>query len=68
MNLINIGAKTKSIALITLIYSVILVGEPDTKYMWILSRSQQPQPEVVQEYLDYAESIGYDLSDVIKTK
>lgn len=49
-------------------YETVLVGEPDKKYMWILSRSQQPQPEVVQEYLNYAESIGYDLSDVIKTK
>ncbi len=47
-------------------YETVLVGEPDKKYMWLLSRSQQP--EVVQEYLDYAESIGYDLSDVIKTK
>jgi apolipoprotein D and lipocalin family protein len=44
------------------------VGGPDKKYMWILSRSPQPQPEVVQEYLDYAASMGYDLSDVIKTK
>ena len=49
-------------------YETVLVGEPDKKYMWILSRSQHPQPEVVQEYLNYAESIGYDLSDVIKTK
>ena len=49
-------------------YETVLVGEPDKKYMWILSRSQQPQPEVIQEYLNYAESIGYDLSDVIKTK
>ena len=49
-------------------YETVLVGGPDKKYMWILSRSPQPQPEVVQEYLDYAESIGYDLSDVIKTK
>lgn len=49
-------------------YETVLVGEPDKKYMWILSRSQQPQPEVVQEYLNYAESMGYDLSDVIKTK
>ena len=49
-------------------YETVLVGEPGKKYMWILSRSQQPQPEVVQEYLNYAESIGYDLSDVIKTK
>lgn len=49
-------------------YETVLVGEPDKKYMWILSRSQQPQPEVVQEYLNYAESLGYDLSDLIKTK
>lgn len=49
-------------------YQTVLVGEPDRKYMWILSRTAQPNEQVVGEYLDYAKSVGYDLGDVIKTK
>jgi hypothetical protein len=29
---------------------------------------QHPEPEVVQQYLDYAETPEYDLSDLIKIK
>ena len=49
-------------------YQTVLVGEPDRKYMWVLSRNAHPDEQVVGEYLDYAKSVGYDLSDVIKTK
>lgn len=49
-------------------YDTVLVGDPDRKYLWLLSRSQQPKAEVVQEYLNYAQSVGYDLSDLITTK
>lgn len=49
-------------------YQTVLVGEPDRKYMWVLSRTAHPNEQVVGEYLDYAKSVGYDLSDVIKTK
>lgn len=49
-------------------YQTVLVGEPDLKYMWILSRSAQPSQDVIDEYLDYAKSLGYDLSDLIHTK
>lgn len=48
-------------------YQTVLVGEPDKKYLWVLSRNPQPNQQVVQEYLNYAQSIGYDLSDVIYT-
>jgi apolipoprotein D and lipocalin family protein len=48
-------------------YQTALVGEPDKKYLWVLSRDPQPNKAVVQEYLNYAQSIGYDLSDVIYT-
>lgn len=37
-------------------YQTVLVGEPKRKYMWVLSRSAQPDPAVVKEYLDYAQS------------
>lgn len=49
-------------------YQTVLVGEPRRKYMWVLSRSAHPDQAVVQDYLNYAKSVGYDLSDVIHTK
>lgn len=49
-------------------YQTVLVGEPKRKYMWVLSRSAHPNETVINEYLDYAQSVGYDLGDVIKTK
>lgn len=49
-------------------YQTVLVGEPRRKYLWVLSRSAQPDQAVVKEYLDYAQSIGYDIGDVIHTK
>ena len=49
-------------------YQTVLVGEPNRKYLWVLSRTAHPDEAVVKEYLDYAKSVGYDLGDVIKTK
>ncbi|ATO20933.1 hypothetical protein BS636_15250 [Acinetobacter sp. LoGeW2-3] len=49
-------------------YQTVLVGEPKRKYMWVLSRTPQPDQAVVNEYLEYAKSVGYDLSDLIHTK
>ncbi|NHB58175.1 lipocalin family protein [Acinetobacter shaoyimingii] len=49
-------------------YQTVLVGEPKRKYMWVLSRTPHPDEQVVTEYLNYAKSVGYDLSDLIKTQ
>ena len=49
-------------------YQTVLVGEPRRKYMWVLSRSTHPDLDVVEEYLSYAKSVGYDLSDIIHTQ
>ncbi|QQN38436.1 lipocalin family protein [Acinetobacter sp. CS-2] len=49
-------------------YQTVLVGEPRRKYMWVLSRTPQPDQAVVNEYLEYAKSLGYDVGDVIHTK
>lgn len=49
-------------------YQTVLVGGPSRKYMWILSRSQNLDEIVVQDYLDYAKKIGFDVSDIIMTK
>ncbi|WP_407308268.1 lipocalin family protein [Acinetobacter sp.] len=49
-------------------YQTVLVGEPRRRYLWVLSRSAHPDQAVVKEYLDYAQSLGYDIGDVIYTK
>jgi apolipoprotein D and lipocalin family protein len=48
-------------------YQMALVGEPSKKYLWVLSRNPQPDPAKVKEYLNYAQSLGYDLKDLIYT-
>lgn len=48
-------------------YQTALVGEPNRKYMWVLSRDQNIDPQILNEYLEYAKSIGYDLGDLIQT-
>ena len=48
-------------------YQTVLVGEPNKKYLWVLSRDPQPNKAVVDEYLNYAKSLGYDLNDLIYT-
>ena len=49
-------------------YQVALVGTPNKKYLWLLSRTPNLDPTVTQEFLDHAKNQGYDLSDLIKTK
>lgn len=49
-------------------YQTVLVGGPDRKYLWVLSRDPQVDDEVLNEYLQYAQQLGYDLSDLIHTK
>ncbi|WP_151810418.1 lipocalin family protein [Acinetobacter bereziniae] len=49
-------------------YQVALVGTPNKKYLWLLSRSQTLDPVIVEEYLNYAQHLGYDLKDLIYTK
>ena len=48
-------------------YQTVLVGDPNRQYMWVLSRDTDVKPEVLNEYLDYAKSVSYDLSDLIQT-
>lgn len=49
-------------------YQTALVGSPNLKYLWLLSRTPTPNQSEVDDYLNYAKSLGYDLSDLIKTK
>ncbi|SPL71921.1 lipocalin family protein [Acinetobacter stercoris] len=49
-------------------YETALVGSPNKKYLWLLSRTQTPDKELVEEYLNYAKELGYNLNDLIYTK
>lgn len=49
-------------------YQTVLVGEPKRKYMWVLSRDPQLDKNVLNQYLDYAKTVGFNLDDVIYTK
>lgn len=48
-------------------YQTALVGEPNKKYLWLLHRDTTLDDVTTKEYLRYAESIGYDLTDLIHT-
>ena len=49
-------------------YQTVLVGEPSRKYLWVLSRSPDLSEEIINEYLNYAKSLGYELSDIIRAQ
>ena len=46
-------------------YQWALVGEPDRKYLWILSRQPQLDAEVFEAIQDRARDLGYDLADLV---
>lgn len=48
-------------------YQYSLVGTPDRKYLWVLSREKQADPQVVNELLDYAAAQGFAVQKVVPT-
>lgn len=46
-------------------YQISLVGSKAEKYLWILSRTPVPDPDLLQMVLDEAEARGYDTSKLI---
>lgn len=48
-------------------YQVSLVGTPDRKYLWVLSREPQLDEARLQVMLTYAASVGFDASSVQRT-
>lgn len=46
-------------------YQYSLVGTPDRKYLWVLSRDKQADKAVVTQMLDYARAQGFDTEKVI---
>jgi apolipoprotein D and lipocalin family protein len=49
-------------------YSYAVVGEPDRKYLWVLSRTPEMEETVLHGVLDRAKAKGYDLTGLIKTR
>lgn len=45
-------------------YQYALVGTPDRKYLWVLSRDKQADPIAVRELLNYAKSLNFDVAKV----
>jgi apolipoprotein D and lipocalin family protein len=48
-------------------YATALVGSPDRKYLWLLSRQPRLDEATKQDYLDHARRQGFDLGDLIHT-
>lgn len=48
-------------------YEWAVVGHPNRKYYWILSRAPQMDPEVYEELIRRAAAKGYDTSRIKKT-
>jgi lipocalin len=46
-------------------YQISLVGSKSENYLWILSRTPVPDPDLLQMVLDEAEARGYDTSKLI---
>ncbi len=49
-------------------YEYSLVGTPDRKYLWVLTREEQADPKRVQAMLDYASTLGFPTENVIRTR
>lgn len=48
-------------------YTVVLVGDPSREYLWILSRTSKIDPAIYNQYVKYAESLGFDVSKLHET-
>lgn len=46
-------------------YQYSLVGTPDRKYLWVLTRDKQADTETVSQLLEYAQTQGFDTSEII---
>ncbi len=46
-------------------YSTALVGTPDRKYLWMLSRTRKAAPETLSAYKTEAQRLGFDTSKLL---
>jgi apolipoprotein D and lipocalin family protein len=49
-------------------YSYAVVGDPDRKYLWVLSRTPVMDDSLLQGVLDRVKEKGYDLAGLIRTQ
>ncbi len=56
--IINIGSD----------YSYAVVGEPERKYLWVLSRTPSMDNATLQQILDQVAQQGYDVSGLVRTR
>lgn len=49
-------------------YTYAVVGEPDRKYLWILSRYAKMDEETYRKILDKITAQGYDTSKIVRTR
>ena len=48
-------------------YDYSVVGTPNRKYLWILSRTPQIDDELYSQLIEYAKSKGFEANKLIKT-
>jgi apolipoprotein D and lipocalin family protein len=48
-------------------YDYSVVGTPNRKYLWILSRTPQMDGKLYSQLIEYAKSKGFDVNKLIKT-
>lgn len=48
-------------------YTYAMVGAPDRESLWILCREPEPAAAKLKEYLNFAESLGFDTSNLVYT-
>jgi len=46
-------------------YRWALVGTPDRKYLWVISRTERMEPELLSRVLEKARVLGYDLGPLL---
>ena len=48
-------------------YDYSVVGTPNRKYLWILSRTPQMDDKLYSQLIEYVKSKGFDVNKLIKT-
>ncbi|KRA83649.1 lipocalin family protein [Altererythrobacter sp. Root672] len=49
-------------------YQWSIVGEPSGRYLWILTRETNPNPDLLEQLKNRAQEMGYDLSSLRNTQ
>jgi apolipoprotein D and lipocalin family protein len=49
-------------------YDYAVVGTPNRRYLWILSRTPKMEPKLYSELTDFAKSKGFNVDNLILTK